>query len=128
MNFKSAFDRRFEWVHEFVATDEASGQQARYAELRVANQAFEVFLHGDDDLIVIGDLHQRQVVDGLRPVGLEGTPQRGEGVLFAREAPEHVAGLRVDHVDRAVRGARGDALGYRGTTGREFLLDEGVGS
>lgn len=56
---------------------------------------------------------------------VEGTP-RGEGVRCAREAPDDVAGLRVDRVGRAVRGAAGDALGNGGAVGREFLLDERI--
>ena len=54
---------------------EAVGQSERgadHARSGIANQAFEIVLHGDDELIVISDLHQREIPYCPRPVSLEG--------------------------------------------------------
>jgi hypothetical protein len=36
-------------------------------------------LRGDEDLVVVGDAHQREVFNPASTVGLEGTPQQGYG-------------------------------------------------
>lgn len=49
----------------------------------LSDQTFEVFQHCDNDLIAVGDVHQRQAVDGPRSVDVVGAPWRDEGVRFA---------------------------------------------
>lgn len=58
-------------------------------------------------------------------MGTNGTPERGDGISLPREAHHEVAGLRVDHVELAVYGTPGDALGYGARASEEFLLYEG---
>lgn len=57
-----------------MEASERSARGADHAKRRVADQALEIVLHGDDELIVVGDVHQRQIPDGARPMSFEGTP------------------------------------------------------
>jgi hypothetical protein len=59
-------------------------------------------LHEDEELIVVGNAHQRELMDGALAVGVEGTPQRGECFGLARISPNDIARLQVDDLKMAV--------------------------
>ena len=59
-------------------------------------------MRGDEDLVVVGDAHQREVFNPASTVGLEGTPQQGECFGLARVSPNDITRLQVDDLKMAV--------------------------